>query len=304
MQNRTVSLVTLLAVLFSAHSALAKLSVVTTTSDFGVLARQIGGDQVEVFTIARPTEDPHFVDAKPSYVVKLNRADVLIEGGAELESAWLGPLLEKARNAKIAPGKPGRVVGSEGVHLLEIPTTLDRSQGDVHGGGNPHYLADPLNAKTVATHIANAFSQLDPKSQAVYRANVEKFTREIDEKIKQWEQAMAPHEGKRVVAYHNAWPYFASRFGVKIDLFLEPKPGIPPSASHLSSVVSTMKAEQINLIVVEPFRDRRYAETAAKHAGAVVLDVSPFAGGKGAETYVAWMDQLVNGFAKALSAKK
>jgi zinc/manganese transport system substrate-binding protein len=281
-------------------TAFAKLNVVATTPDFGALAQQIGGDKVEVFTIARPTEDPHFVDAKPSFVVKLNRADALIEGGAELELGWLGALLDKARNSKLDPGKPSRIVAHEGVQLLEVPATLDRSKGDIHAAGNPHFTTDPVNAKIVAEHIAKAFSQLDPKSAGVFKANLEKFIHDMDAKLPEWMKTLAPLKGKRVVAYHNAWPYLAKRFDIRIDLFLEPKPGIPPSPSHLAGVVSTMKAEGVKIILVEPFRDRRYAETVASHTEAVVLDVSTYPGAKGAgDTYIEWMDNLVSSLAKA-----
>jgi len=294
----------LLAALTTA-TAFAKLNVVATTPDFGALAQQIGGDKVDVFTIARPTEDPHFVDAKPSFVVKLNRADALIEGGAELESGWLRALLDKARNSKLEHDKPGRIVAHEGVQLLEVPATLDRAKGDVHAAGNPHFTTDPLNAKIVAGHIANAFSHLDPKSASVFQANLDKFNREIDAKIPEWMKRLAPLKGKRVVAYHNAWPYFAKRFDVRIDLFLEPKPGIPPSPSHLAGVVSTMKSEGVKIILVEPFRDRRYAETLASHAEAVVLDVAFVPGAKGAgDTYIDWMDKIVSSLVNAAEGKK
>jgi zinc/manganese transport system substrate-binding protein len=291
--------------LLASATAFAKLNVVATTPDFGALAEQIGGDKVDVFTIARPTEDPHFVDAKPSFVLKLNRADALIEGGAELELGWLGALLDKANNRKLAAGKPGRINASEGVQLLEVPLELDRSKGDIHAAGNPHYTTDPLNAKIVAAHIANAFSQLDPKSASVFKANVDKFNHDIDAKMPEWTKTLAPLKGKRVVAYHDAWPYFGHRFDIHIDLFLEPKPGIPPSPSHLAEVVGTMKSEGVKIILVEPFRDRRYAETVASHTDGVVLDVSTYPGAKGAgDTYVEWMDKLVSSLAKAAEGKK
>jgi len=286
-----------------AATAFAKLNVVATTPEFGALAREIGGDKVEVFTIAKPTEDPHFVDARPSFVVKLNRADALIEGGAELELGWLPPLLDKARNTKLDAGKPGRIVALEGVQLLEVPAALDRSKGDIHAAGNPHYTTDPINGKIVAEHIAKSFSELDPKSASVFEANLKKFNARIDAKMQEWDKMMAPYKGKRIVAYHNAWPYFAKRFDVRIDLFLEPKPGIPPSASHLAEVVSTMKTENVKIILVEPHRDRRYAETVASHADAVVLDVAPYPK-KPDETYEDWMDDLVKSIVKAFESKK
>src|SRR6266478_9724978 len=162
--------------LLTAH---AKLNVVATTADFAAIAREIGGDKIELTTLAKPTEDPHFVDAKPSFIVKLNRADVLIEGGAELEIGWLPALLDQSRNSKLAPGAPGHVACAQGIPLLEVPSTLDRSRGDIHAAGNPHYLVDPENAKRVAQHIAEAFCAQDDKDCAAYRANLKKFNDSI-----------------------------------------------------------------------------------------------------------------------------
>jgi zinc/manganese transport system substrate-binding protein len=285
--------------------AQAKLNIVATTADFGAIAKEIGGGQVDVFTIAKPTEDPHFVDAKPSFIVKLNRADALIEGGAELESGWLQPLLDGARNKKLEPGKAGRISCIEGISLLEVPTALDRSKGDLHAAGNPHYPTDPLNGKIVAEHIANSFSQLDSKSASAFKANLKKFNDRLEAKQQEWQKTLAPYKNKRIVAYHNAWPYFARRFDLRIDLFLEPKPGIPPSASHLAAVIGTMKAESVKLILVEPFRDRHYAETVASHTDAVILDVSFMPEGKkGDDGYVDWIDSVVKGIAKGFESKK
>src|SRR6266478_5794200 len=163
---------TLLAMAGSPFLANAQLRVVATTPDLASVAREVGGDRVNVVALAKPTEDPHFVDAKPSFIVTLNRADVLIEGGAELELGWLPPLLENARNGRIAAGAPGRVVASEGIRLLEIPTSFDRSKGDIHSLGNPHFMVDPVSAKIVARNIANHFAQVDPKNAATYTSNL------------------------------------------------------------------------------------------------------------------------------------
>ena len=222
-------LLTSCALLLLAFSAEAKLNVVATTSDFGAIAKEIGGDRIELATLAKPTEDSHFVDAKPSFIVKLNRADALIEGGAELEIGWLPPLLEGCRNPKLAAGRPGRIACSEGISLLEVPSTLDRAKGDIHAAGNPHYTTDPMNAKVVAAHIAEAFSQLDPKAADFYRANSRKFGDRLDARLAEWQRLLVPFKGKRIVTYHNSWPYFAKRFEVNMTLFLEPKPGIPPN---------------------------------------------------------------------------
>ena len=302
--NTFRSLILALAVAASLPSlALAKLNIITTTPDLGSLAREVGGTLVEVLTLARPTEDAHFVDAKPSFIVKLNRADALIEGGAELEIGWLSPLIEGARNAKLAAGAPGRIRCNQRVQLLEIPTTLDRSKGDIHAAGNPHYLIDPMNAKIAAETIANAFAQLDPKSAETYQANFRKFATALDAKLAEWQKALEPFKGQRIVSYHNSWPYFSQRFGVRVDVFLEPKPGIPPSAAHLAEVIAQMKAEKIRAIFVEPHLNRKTAETVARNSGAAVVEVSQFPGGiKGTEGgYLPLLDAIVRGLVKALA---
>src|ERR1700751_5243390 len=165
----------ILSVFLCAFSAQAKLNVVATLPDFGSLAREIGGDQVNVSVLAKPTEDPHFVDARPSFVVQLRTADVLIEGGAELEIGWLPPLLQNARNPKIEGNQPGHVIASQGIRLMNVPTGLTRAAGDVHALGNPHFMTDPIIAKAVAQHIANAFGAIDPANKATYEANYRKF---------------------------------------------------------------------------------------------------------------------------------
>ncbi len=295
-------------VLFGAagNTAWAKLNVVATTPDLGSLAEAIGGEQVSLTTLAKPTEDPHFVDAKPSFIVKLNRADALVEGGADLEIGWLPALLDQARNSKLAPGAPGRILCNQGIQLLEVPPTLDRSKGDIHAAGNPHYLTDPANAKIVAQHLAQAFSQLDPKAAPVFQANLQKFTTRLDAKLAEWEKLMAPFKGQRVVAYHDSWPYFARRFDLKIDLFLEPKPGIPPTPVHLAEVILQMRSEHIRAILVEPYQNRKTAQTVGADTGAKVLEVSQFPGGaKGTESgYLELMDFDVNAVARALASSK
>ncbi len=281
----------------------AKLKVVATTPDLGAIARAIGSEQIDLTTLAKPTEDPHFVDAKPSFLVKLNHADVLIEGGAELEAGWLTPLLEGARNSKLEAGKPGRVSAAEGIALLEIPATLDRSQGDIHASGNPHYLTDPVNGRIIATHIARALAELDEKSAGVYQANLEKFTGQLDAKLVDWQKLLAPYAGRPVVTYHNYWIYFSRRFGLPMDLYLEPKPGIPPTPAHLAEVITKMKAGNLKLIAVQPYQNRKTAETVASHTGALVLDFPSFPGGPGTEGYLEWMDFLVKSTARGFAAQ-
>jgi len=274
-----------------------------TTPDLAAIAKEIGKEHIDVATLAKPTEDPHFVDAKPSFIIKLNHADMLIEGGAELEIGWLPALLDQSRNPKLAPGAPGHVAAAQGLQLLEVPSTLDRSRGDIHAAGNPHFLVDPENAKMVAQKITDALCALDEKSCADYRANLKRFTDALNIKIAEWQQKLAPFKGQQIVAYHNSWLYFGNRFGLVIDLFLEPKPGVPPTPTHLAEVITKMRQNKVHVIIVDPYLNRRTAEAVAGKTGATVVDVTQFPGGiKGTEGgYIPLMDYLVNSIAKALS---
>src|SRR6059058_5146382 len=199
-------LLILSTILACALSAQAKLNVVATLPDFGSLAREVGGDKIDLVVLAKATEDPHFVDARPSFVVSLRNADVLIDGGAELELGWLPPLLQNARNPKIEIGKPGRVQASQGLRLMNVPTDVTRAAGDVHALGNPHYMIDPIIAKTVAADIAQAFAACDAANAASYEANYKAFEATIDAKLQEWGKAMLPFKGANVVAYHDSWP--------------------------------------------------------------------------------------------------
>jgi zinc/manganese transport system substrate-binding protein len=282
----------------------AKLTVVATTPDLAALARAIGGDAVDVKALAKPTEDPHFVDAKPSHIVTLNRADVLIEGGAELELGWLPPLLESARNDRIAAGAPGRIVASQGIKMLEIPATFDRSKGDVHPFGNPHFLLDPVNAKVVASQIAAHLSQVQPALAATFAANLKTFDATVDAKLTEWQNRLAPYKGAKIVTYHKDFAYLASRFGFEVVETLEPKPGIAPSPAHLATVITKMKAAKASVILVQPYQNRRTAETVARRTGAQVLDVPQQPGAvPNTADYFALMDHMVATIAAGLETK-
>ncbi len=288
-----------------ARQATAQLRVVATTPDLASVAREIGGDRVNVVALAKPTEDPHFVDAKPSFIVTLNRADALIEGGAELELGWLPPLLENARNGKINAGAPGRIVASEGIRLLEIPTSFDRSKGDIHSLGNPHFMVDPVSAKIVARNIANHFAQIDPKNTATYNANLGRFNARIDTKLAEWQKELAPYRGAKIVTYHRDFIYLAQRFGFTIVDELEPKPGIAPSPSHLAQVIGEMRRNNAKVILVQPFQNRKTAETVARQTGASVLDTPQQPGAVGGTTtYFDMVDNIVRALATGLGAQK
>lgn len=296
-----------MAVAFIAAPSLAsaQLRVVATTPDLASVAKEIGGDRVNVVALAKPTEDPHFVDAKPSFIVTLNRADVLVEGGAELELGWLPPLLENARNGKIAAGAPGHIVASEGIRLLEIPTSFDRSKGDIHSLGNPHFMIDPVNVKTVARNIANHLGEVDSKNAATYNANLAKFNARVDAKMSDWQKQLAPYRGAKIVTYHRDFVYLAPRFGMTIVDELEPKPGIAPSPAHLAQVIGKMKANNAKVILVQPFQNRKTAETVARQTGATVIDAPQQPGAaRNTATWFDNMDNLVGSIAKGLGAQK
>ena len=288
-----------------ALGAQAKLNIVVTTPDLASIAKEVGGDKVEITTLARPTEDPHFVDAKPSFIVKLNKADALIEGGAELEIGWLPSLLSGARNPKLASGQPGRILCNEGIQMLEVPSQMTRAEGDIHPLGNPHFAIDPGNARIIAAHLTDAFAKLDPSSAEVFRANGKKFTDALDAKLVEWQARLAPFKGAKVVSYHKSWPYFAGRFGLEMDLFLEPKPGIPPSPAHLAEIIAKMNEQHARVIIVDPYLNRKTAETVARSTEAKVVDVAQMPGGvKGTDGYIALVNYLVNSIATAFAEKK
>jgi len=294
-----------IALAVTGSSAHAQLRIVATTPDLASVAKEIGGDRVNVVALAKPTEDPHYVDAKPSHIVTLNRADALIEGGAELEMGWLPPLLENARNSKISAGAPGRIVASEGIKMLEIPTSFDRSRGDIHSLGNPHFMIDPIDVKIVARNIASHLAQIDPKSAATYNSNLAKFDAKIDAKYAEWQRALAPYRGANIVTYHKDFVYLADRFGLHVVDELEPKPGIAPSPAHLAEVIGKMKSSNAKVILVQPFQNRRTAETVARQSGAVVLDAPQQPGALSTtSTYFDMIDHLVNGLAGALRSQK
>ncbi|MDO8501984.1 MAG: metal ABC transporter substrate-binding protein [Gemmatimonadaceae bacterium] len=305
MNLHRIATLALIAIAATGSSAAAQLRVVATTPDLASLAREIGGNVVNVTALAKPTEDPHYVDAKPSHIVTLNRADVLIEGGAELELGWLPPLLESSRNARIAAGARGRIVASTGVRMLEIPTSFDRSKGDVHSLGNPHFLADPVSVKIVARRISDHLAQVDPRLAASYKANLVRFNARIDAKMAEWQRQLAPFRNAKIVTYHKDFVYFANRFNLEIVETLEPKPGIAPSPAHLAKVIGTMKAENARVILVQPYQNRRTAETVARQAGAVVLDMPQQPGARpNTGTYFDMMDYLVTTLAAGLRGQK
>ena len=228
--------------------------MVTSTEDLASIAREVGGDKVAVTALAKGYQDPHFVDPKPSFILAVNRADLYIAVGRELEIGWLPPLVTSSRNAKIQPGGRGYLDASLNVRILEIPTgQITRAMGDVHPFGNPHYWLEPGNGRLMAQAIRNKLSELSPTDKAYFSQRYDDFDRHLAAAEKRWDATMAPYKGTKVVTYHRSWPNFMERFGLEVIGYVEPKPGIPPSPSHTIELIDEMKRGGIKLIVVEPY---------------------------------------------------
>jgi len=267
------------AVLTASSFSYAKLKVVTTTQDLASIASLIGKDRIDLNYIAKGYQDPHFVDAKPSYLLKLRNADLLIAVGLELEVGWLPTLVKDCRNNKIVSGK-GYLDASTGIDMIEKPTgQLTRAEGDVHPFGNPHYWLDPENGKAIVQNISNRLSQLDPANAEFYAKNLEEFNRQLENKLKTWQQLMEPHKNTRIITYHRTWGYFCNRFGLMVVDQIEPKPGIPPTPSHTLDVIQKIKELKIKVIIVEPFYDLKTPQSIAQKSGAKLLVLPTSVGG-------------------------
>jgi ABC-type Zn uptake system ZnuABC Zn-binding protein ZnuA len=300
---KNLSLTLLVAtMLIRPWTAQAKLNVVATLPDYSAIAEAIGGDKVKVTSLAKGTEDPHFVDARPSFIRVLNQADVLIEGGAELEIGWLPPLLNSARNAKILSDAPGHVVVSRGVRLLDVPSgPVDRSMGDVHPAGNPHYNLDPANGIAIAANIAAAFSKLDAANAPFDDANLKKFTDRLDAKLAEWAKAMEPFRGTKVITYHKSFDYFLERFGLVLAGTIEPKPGIEPSPTHINALIPRAKEQGVKLVIIEPNRSRKTPAYVADNIGAKLVTMPVLVGGaEKAKDYFGLFDHDVGQIVEAM----
>ncbi|MEO6224110.1 MAG: metal ABC transporter substrate-binding protein [Vicinamibacterales bacterium] len=284
-------------------AAAAPLKVVATTEDLAALAREVGGDRVTVEAIARGYQDPHFVEAKPSFILKFSRADLLIVVGREMEIGWMPPLINNSRNAKIQVGAAGYLDPSAGVKILEIPTgQLTRAMGDVHPSGNPHYWLDPGNGRAIARAIRDRLTQLDPAGQATYAQRFDDFDKRLAVAERRWDAAMAPYKGTKVVTYHRSWPNFTDRFGLNVIGYVEPKPGVPPSPSHTIDLIAEMKRQQVKVILIEPYFDSKTPKQIAAQTGAQVLTMAPSVGGApGADDYIKLFDFNINLLVTTLS---
>jgi ABC-type Zn uptake system ZnuABC Zn-binding protein ZnuA len=314
------------------------LRVCATTPDLGSLVSQIGADDVTVTVFTKGTEDPHFLEAKPSFVKAASQADLFIQAGLELEIGWAPAILLNSRNERIQPGAPGFLDASTAITPLEVPTgQVDRSMGDVHSGGNPHYLTDPICGLQVARLIAARLGELRPEQKAAFDQRFKSFRDKLgaalvgqalaakydveklallaehdrlvpflkaqgdDGALAGWLGALAPHSGIKAVADHNLWPYFARRYGLAIVGFLEPKPGISPTTKHLGQLIESMKREGVRLILTAPYFDPRHAAFVSRETGAAIVELAHQVGSRpGADDYLSTCDYNVRALAGAL----
>ena len=258
-----------------------KLTVVTATTDLAALAQEVGGDKISVESIAKGYQDPHFVEAKPSFLLKLRQADLLIVVGLQLEIGWLPPLINQSGNARIQVGAPGYLDASQFAEILDIPTgTVTRAMGDVHPLGNPHYWLDPENGRRIAKGIAGKLGDLDPSNTAYYQERFQDFDKRLAAAEQKWDAEMKPYHGRKVVTYHNSFPNFAKHFGLNVIGYVEPRPGIPPTPSHTIELIGLMKRENCKVILVEPYFDLKTPQAIARDTGGLVVQYLPSVGGE------------------------
>ncbi|HYD40097.1 MAG TPA: metal ABC transporter substrate-binding protein [Anaeromyxobacter sp.] len=278
-----------------AAAAAAPVRVVTTTEGLAALAREVGGDRVSVESLSRGVADPHYVDANPMLAVKLRKADLLLDVGLDLEAGWLPPLVAQSRNAEIQPGGKRRLTTADAVQVLDAPTgAVDRSLGDLHPGGNPHFLTDPRRGLDVAAAIAARLGELDPGGKEAYQANLAAFRSKLEAAMAGWRATLGPLQGRKLFTHHRTLSYFLAWSGLASAGELEPRPGVPPPPSHLAGLVKLAKAQEVKAVVVENYYDARSAETVARHAGVKLVRIPGDVGGeRGAGSYLEYVGLLV-----------
>lgn len=279
----------------------AKIRVVATLTDIADLTRNVGGEFVEVRSLATGIEDTHGVPMKPSFVPLLNRADLVVLVGFDCEHSFLPALLEASKNPRLQSGKPGYVDCSKGVSPLEVPKSTDHSEGDVHPFGNPHYMLDPVLAKTAVRNICDALVAVAPDHAADFVKNRDTYLAKLDAKFVEWQAALSPFKGTKFVSYHGHWHYFAERFGLVYYGTIELKPGVDPTARHIEGLVSSMKADHVPIVVREPQFPEKVPALIAKQTGATLIKLPIMPGGvPDTDTYIAEMDYIVHSFVDAL----
>jgi zinc/manganese transport system substrate-binding protein len=281
-----------------------KLNVVTSTTDMAALTQEVGGDKVAVESIAKGYQDPHFVEAKPSFLLKLRQADLLVVVGLQLEIGWLPPLITQCGNRRIQVGAPGYLDASQFAEILEIPQgTVTRAEGDVHPLGNPHYWLDPDNGRRIARGIANKLRESDPADEAYFQQRFQDFDKRLTAAEQKWDAEMRPYRGRKVVTYHRSFPNFAKHFGLDVIGYVEPRPGIPPTPTHTLEIIQLMRRENCKVVLVEPYFDLKTPQSIGRETGAQVVVYLPSVGGeKGVDDYFKLFDYDIGLLIKAFSA--
>lgn len=279
----------------------AKVHVVATLPVFASLAEEVGGDRVEVVALARGNRDPHFLDAKPSFAVDLNKADLLIEGGLELEVGWLPPVVVQARNSKILRNSPGNVNMAEGINVLEVPKTLvDRSLGDIHPLGNPHVWLDPRNAKIMAANIYKHLILVDPEGKNYYEDRLKNFLARLSDQMSKWASQIQSFKGKDIITFHKSFSYFSDWTGLNVVATIEPKPGIPPGSGRVDELLKLMPNYQVKAILVENFYPKKVPEYLSEKAKVPMVIIPADTGEGNIKTYFDLINTLIQDIKKVV----
>ncbi len=279
-----------------------RINVVTTTTDLADIVKVVGGDKIKVVSLSTGSQDIHSVDPRPSMVIQLKKADMLVKMGMDLDM-WVDGLISAARNPRVIYSAKGYVDASIGVERLEVPKgKIDASMGDIHIYGNPHYQTNPANAIPITKNVLDGLCRIAPRDSEYFKHNRDEYLKKLEEKMVIWDREMAKFRGSNIVTYHNSWPYFANRFGLNIVDHIEPKPGIPPSPAHLSKLINVMRAKKVRVILVEPYFPLKGCQIIAEKTGAKILIFPPSVGGvKGIDTFLELFEYNVNQLVKALS---
>lgn len=287
--------------LFNYLSAEKKINVITSTEDLADLVKVVGGEKVNVVSLSKGSQDLHFVEPKPSMVMQLKKADIIVKIGMDLD-IWVDSLITVSRNSKIVYGADGCVDASVGIQRLEIPEgKIDGSMGDIHIYGNPHYWLDPGNAKHITKNILDGLTKISQGDASYFENNRTEYLKKLDVKINEWQEKLKSYQGTKIVTYHNSWPYFAKRFYLEIVGFIEPKPGISPNPAHIATLIEKMKKENAKIIIVEPYFSQKAPKTISEKTGAKVVTLPSSVGGnKEIKTFIDLFKYNVNTILDAL----
>ena len=299
-----VALCAVALVFLPAGAEAKKLNVITATTDMAALVQEVGGDHINVESLAKGYQDPHFVEPKPSFLLKLRQADLLIVVGLQLEIGWLPPLITQSGNPRIQVSAPGYLDASQFAEILEIPTgVVTRAMGDVHPLGNPHYWLDPNNGRRIARGFAQKLGELDPADNAYFQQRFQDFDKRLTAAEQKWDSEMAPYRGRKLVTYHNSFPNFAKHFHLEVIGYVEPRPGIPPTPSHTIELIGLMKRENCKLVLVEPYFDLKTPNSIGAATGGKVVVYLPSVGGeKQVTTYFELFDYDIALITKAIQS--